>query len=232
MKDIRSSVVVYDIECYKNIFFVCTFEASRPTPNDEYVKVEGSNKIFFVHENKEFEQYQIETKDSHLWTGFNNRGYDDLLLIYFIGGNQSNESMRALSDGIINGGQSKPDKRFYLDDDKCIRMSNKNKQELFIPNLVCDLQQISGSGSLKMKAIILNVDSIMESPIGFNDLVSDEEVQGVVDYCEKDLDQTFELLKYHEADLQIRDNFYHDFPIIAYDCNSPKLGDEYFKKNC
>lgn len=214
------------------MFFVCTFEATRTSTDAEYKKIPNSNKTFMIDDYREFEQYQIDTKDSHMWVAFNNRNYDDLMLILYVSGGQTNESMRKLNDGIIRGGEPRPDRRYYTDDEKCIRMSNKNKQELFIPNLVCDLQQISGKGSLKLKAIILNADSIMESPVGFNEPVPEDMLSEVVKYCETDLDQTFELLKFHEADLQIRDNFYADFPNIAYNVNSPKLGDEYFKKNC
>ena len=233
MKDIRKNVVIYDLESYRSLFFLCTFEATRSSPNVEYTKVPNSDKTFMIHDWKEFRLYQRETKDSHMWTGFNNRGYDDLMLILFAQGGQTNESMRALNDGIIVGGKGtkKPNGNYYIDDNKCIRMSNKNKQELFIPNLVCDMSQISGEGSLKMKSIILNTDSIMESPVSFNDEVPDDMISEVVKYCATDLDQTFTLLKFHEFDLQIRDNFYEQFPNIAYSVNTPKLGDEYFKAN-
>jgi len=235
MEDQRKYVISYDIESFCDYFCIGTSEYYRPNPDAKYRKVKGGTFIWTLDNVDAFIEYCKTTEDA-LWVGFNNASYDDLMIIRYKMQNilkeTTNENMRALSDLIINKNaiitnqHISPTDMFYVVGGK-LRISNKNRKDNWQPK-VADLMLMTGEGSLKMKAIILNADSIMESPISFNDNVGDRK-DDVHKYLLTDLRQTFLLYEHCENEFKVRDQFYEEFPEIAYGVNSPKLADEYFK---
>lgn len=236
--DERKYVIIYDIEAYPDYFCIGTSEYFRPNSDSKYRKVKGGTFIWTIDESKEFDQYRKDTQDA-LWLAFNNAGYDDLMIIRYLDDNilkrTTDADMRALNDIIIKGNPISlnnnhiaPPHLFYVTGGK-LRISNKNRRELWQPK-VADLMLMSGEGSLKMKSIILEADSIMESPFSFNENVGNRRDE-VNKYLLTDLKQTFLLYESLENEFKVRDQFYKDMPEIAYGVNSPKLADEYFKMN-
>jgi hypothetical protein len=239
MSDPRAKIVIYDIESYPNYFFIGTREYERESPDSEYEEVPQSSYVWRIGDEDLFKKYCEDTKDS-LWVAFNNRGYDDLMIIRYLNPNpitgNTDQIMRQLSDYIISDKKVfelpqkvAPKDLFYVSGGN-VRMANRVLQEQWQPK-VCDLMLLSGKGSLKMKAIVLGADSIMESPHSFNKELSDDDKKDVEEYCFKDLDQTFILYKHLEADLKVRDYFYETMSDIAYSVNSPKLADLYFEQH-
>ena len=233
--DPRRSIIIYDIETYKNLFFVGTIEYIRDDSESPYVEVDGSEYIWLIDDYKEFYDYCESKKDS-LWVGYNNYRFDDLVLTLFknSNGELTDRDMRQVSDWIIKGGVPRsPNPKFKIGDmffsmKGELKISGENRAKFWQPK-ICDMMALTGKGSLKMKAIILEAENIMESPISFDEEVPEDRKDEVFSYVRMDLEQTYLIYSKSESLLSMRDVFYKELPSIAYSANTPKLADEYFK---
>ena len=99
--DNRRSIIVYDIESYPNLFFIGTRVYHRVTPDSPYIEVPDSTNIWFIGDEEAFAEYCDNTKDC-LWIGFNNSGYDDLMIIRYLNGGAYRETTNSIHKAMMN----------------------------------------------------------------------------------------------------------------------------------
>lgn len=166
----KYTTYIYDIEVFVEDWIVVIRNADIETPN--YLVLHNNNA--------QLKEFIYQPKDM-IMGGFNNKGYDDWIILSMLNG-ADNAIVKKHNDHIIGGGngwefpfiayKKKPFKSFDLRDD--------------LPR------------GLSLKAIEGNMlENIVESKIDFNinRKLTKEELEIVIAYCKRDVDASYNLYK-------------------------------------
>lgn len=167
------NIYIYDIECFSNDWIV----VFRSPDSDHHIVIHNDN-----YHLKEF-----LSQDNIVIGGFNNKHYDDwIVMTMLLGG--SNVEVKKHSDHIINGGNAweypfiqfkkRPFKSFDLKDD--------------IADLGISLKAIEGN--LKLPIVESSVSFDIDRPL------TDKELEEVIRYCKYDVDSTIKLYEARKED--------------------------------
>ena len=205
INDIKN-IHIYDIEVFKEDWVVVLYD------------VDNSYVNFFVNDNKRLREYIVVNKP--VLCGFNNKYYDDYILLGMLAGNPP-EIIKAHNDFIINGGSPwefegikgvfKKDwfRSFDLRDDLPIDLSLKAIEG----NLGCDIRESKIDFTIDRK-------------------LTNEELGEVKEYCYTDVKNTYELFKiragYLNGKLKVAKTGNLD-PVEALGLTNPKLAATFLK---
>ena len=205
INDIKN-IHIYDIEVFKEDWVVVLYD------------VDNSYVNFFVNDNKRLREYIVVNKP--VLCGFNNKHYDDYILLGMLAGNTP-KMIKAHNDFIINGGSP-----WEHDSIKGVYKKDWFRSFDLRDDLPIDLS---------LKAIEGNLGyDIRESRIDFtiDRKLTDEELGEVKEYCYTDVKNTYELFKiragYLNGKLKVAKTGGLD-PVDALALTNPKLAATFLK---
>ena len=229
--------IFYDIENYSNHFFLCM----RVVNGDKRTRCVFN---FGDHE-KLAKIFQVEDAE---FVTYNGQGYDNVVIAYWLSlGKDANfERMHAMNDTLIS-------KDPFDHDVQCLEWLKDNYSTLeyekfgetrvmrFIRNgseaatllnhpkrKEVDLYLLGEkTGGLKAAAIVLGIDSLVETPIPFDKPVPEELKPLVVQYCWNDVDVTEKAYAYYKETLVVRKQFEDEGIPNAACLGSAKLAEIY-----
>lgn len=177
--------LLYDIEIYKN-FFCCTFYSLEAKQYRTYVWFEDRDDRVALKQlvlgRKNNEQRRL--------IGFNSWAFDDPVLIHLF--NNPNITIYELwefAQTLIRG--------------------ERNPYRYNLPFVSYDTLEIVKAGfnttSLKMAAVTLKFPRIQDLPIPFDQLITKDDVEAIIDYNKNDVDILDYVINYLKSPLEMRE---------------------------
>lgn len=204
---------IYDIEIYKNLFFV----AFLNTETEEYITFELSPR-----KNEKIELISFLKNNVSELIGYNNYFFDYPLLHYFFSIININSTKEIV--GLLK------QKANELISNNDFPYKNVIKQP-FITQI--DLMKINRWNkvgvSLKQLEFNLQMYNIQELPIPHDAILSLDDIQIVVEYCKNDIEATYKLYLKYKKEIEFRKTLvelYKSPEMLNYD--DVKIGEEIF----
>lgn len=211
----KKNNVIYDLECYKNIFLFGLLHI-----------VSGKEKIFEISSRKDESEEMLKFLSNHtdFWVGFNNINYDYPLFHFYVnsvhkkrGSNTAlkNNDLYFKSKSLINdNSRFKSINRFYelrpqLDLYKINHYDNKNRRT-----------------SLKYLEFTLGLDNIEELPYDPHTVLSDDQMENLVNYLRNDLNATKLVYDKCIPDIRLRESLLETFNLYCYNHSNSKIGED------
>jgi hypothetical protein len=227
-------VIIYDIETMKELFLICMFD---PETN-EYVTlgVGGEdNQIDLIA------KYLDRYKD-YYWVGYNNLRFDAQVMEYIIRNFEDwhELSVQEICDKIYQKAQD------TIHDANYDVFPEYREDQLSLKQI--DLFKINHYDnknrrvSLKRLEFEMDLENIEEMPIHHNKTgLTHEDVEMIADYCENDVEATYEFYKVTTGDtehplykgnnqIELRQDIFDEFGIPCLNYSDSKIGDEMIKK--
>jgi hypothetical protein len=194
---------VFDTEVFKN-FYLLVAQNLESGEIRKFSYYDNPKEIFKKHDTTALIEFLNSVE---LLTGYNNRSYDNLVLIKFLEGGSTREA-KAYSDSLIAQKERNPFTRPL-----CEKLSE-------IPGFTGDFIDIDLMSMLMLRTGLkvlecqLNLPRIDESPIPFDATLQHEQIQGVTDYCIADVAATAKIwgLKKTQDAIKIRESLHSEFP--------------------
>ncbi|MGB3589122.1 MAG: hypothetical protein WBA23_21425, partial [Tunicatimonas sp.] len=175
-------IIVFDLECYANVFLVCAHDIELTTD----VSFEISDR----HDQRaELVQWFVEVNKTSVLLGFNNHLYDNLMLdkaldLIYQPKAQFLWQLKQYNDQIfaLASARNKWQEAFMIKRDA---LKSFNSIDVY--------RLSSGVSSLKGAALLMNDPDIQELPIPPHELVPAERLDELRQYCQRDVDITHRL---------------------------------------
>lgn len=213
-------VWVYDIECFPNVFS-CT---CKNTETEQIVTFEISSRKNQVDELYKFFMYSTNV----LMCGYNNKGYDDLIINYILeyynafsrnSAEATCASLKNMSDIIVTAQTKEDEKRFahwkylnYFESMDLLRMMFSSKLRV----------------GLKEMQITMFYPNVQEYDGDFNAPLPESEIDHMIEYNVNDVNSTEELLNRlkDKGEIDVRLFMENEYGINALSMDSVKFGEE------
>lgn len=220
-------VFVYDIEVFPNVF-LCTCKNTES----------GKYHIFEISERKnQSEQlYEFFSKGRHpkapLFCGYNNIGYDDIVIMHFLEWHNEYNLVSGLlynifkfSSDLIKYTNERPEGpnpfARYMND-KCF----------FSMDLIRMLFSSKKRVNLKFLQVIMNYPNVLEFNWDFRKPLPPEMIDDAIKYNINDVDSTEMLLNMSKEDIKMRLFIENEWNINCLSLSKPRLAEEYLAKEC
>lgn len=231
--------IVFDVECFPN-FFICSLRLRKPS------EVAGEPHVLVTERCLEHSERQrglnAFCRKNTVYVGHNSLGYDNIMVAYWLQGANENQ-LYQLNNYLIEGtfAEDRRTKYWVRENVKTsvwekfghARREHKLqwgvtndlgwKDRLEVDTLILGEKQ----GSLKNAAINLGIDDLMEAPVEFGKILTNEEKDLVRAYCFKDVDVTEKLFDHYKGILGVRTEFYNMGIDRAFVVGSAKLAELY-----
>jgi len=186
--------IVFDCEVYPN-FFLASF---KDIDSEKVVPIFTKEESSLSSKDK---QRIVKIMRENLLVGFNSSKFDIPILFAAISGYTTQE-ISVLSNSIINS-----EKPGWL-------TVKENNLDTF-PITHCDLIEVAPgvAVSLKLYGARLNCHNLQDLPIEPNQLLTEDEKQQIIDYCENDLITTEALFRAIEPQIDLRKKLSIDYAI-------------------
>lgn len=173
---------VYDIEVFSNFFSIVAWSIDK----------EHKRTFYIYDEVNQFEEVvNLFTNNSHWWVGYNSTSFDDPIIEHLI---TNYYRYKDLPADILTGKIS--DYASEIIDDKYSKYKDVSFNRF-------DLMRIGGLfKSLKMVGVNLKHDKIQDTPYPFYHEVKPDQVEGILNYNDNDVDMTLSL--YHDLRKKIK----------------------------
>jgi len=229
-------VLIYDVECFKSLFIV----AVRLKTLDGVVH----NHCFEIHERQR--AAKAFRRANTFYVGHNSHYFDDVMIAYWLDANPNERQLKYLNDYLIEA--QKPDDAktaWWIKEN--VRSSEWEKfgtirrrhqlswqiverlgwrDRLDVDTLILG----EGQGSLKNCAINLGFTNLVEAPVSWDAILTDDEKNLVRKYCFNDVDVTEALFNWYAQIMDVRKEFYDMGIKQAYIVGSAKLAELYLLK--
>lgn len=199
---------IYDEEIYPNLFLLA---AKHPINNDRL--------SFEISPRKDQRNELLEwLKQIDNMIGYNNLFYDYPVLEYIIKylftmrGRDLTSRTFKFSSELIRG------KRFVSGKHHFVKQTDLFKINHF--------DNVAKSTSLKLLEFNLKMKDIQELPYPPGTVLTNEQIQHVVDYCHNDTDATHEVWKETKGEIELREKMSPMFGIDFTNYNSSKMGEQ------
>lgn len=198
--------LLYDIEIYKN-FFCCTFYSLEAKQYRTYVWFEDRDDRAALKQlvlgRKNGEQRRL--------IGFNSWAFDDPVLIHlFNNPNITKLELWEFAQTLIRG--------------------ERNPYRYNLPFVSYDTLEIVRAGfnvtSLKMAAITLKFPRIQDLPIPFDQLITKDDVEAIIDYNKNDVDILDYVIKYLISQLEMRELLSSSYKTNLHSISNSGIGKE------
>jgi hypothetical protein len=216
--------VIYDIECYPNIFTIVLYSPSK----DKYLTFEISERINEMHEIERTIRGLGQRR--RRMVGFNNMGYDYPVLHALINFHRANpaapweslcKAARKKSDEIINGHH---DQRF----DHIIWENNQICQQVDLFK-IHHFDNVARSTSLKVLQFNMRSESIEDLPFDPNKPVDPAHFDDLISYNRHDVQETYRFyLKTLDA-IDLREKLSATYGTNFINANDTKIGKTIFQ---
>jgi hypothetical protein len=227
-------VVIYDIETMKELFLISIYDPEL----HEFITlgVGGEdNQIDLIA------KYLDRYKD-YYWVGYNNLRFDAQVMEYIIRNFEDwhELSVQEICDKIYQKAQD------TIHDANYDVFAEYREDQLSLKQI--DLFRINHYDnknrrvSLKRLEFEMDLENIEEMPIHHGKIgLTDEDVQMIADYCENDVDATYEFYKVTTGNtehplykgnnqIELRQDIFEEFGIPCLNYSDSKIGDEMIKK--
>lgn len=200
---------VWDIECYPNLFLVCAKHCETGERRRFQVSPLGDDRDALAYWLKEEVEEMV---------GFNSLFYDYPVLHYALShlwnlrGRDFCAGVFKFSSNIIKG------KRIYLKDKDYVR----KQIDLFKINHYDNKAKMT---SLKLLQFNLRLKNIKELPYEPGTVLSNEQIQVVIDYCDNDADATELVYVETIPEIELREKLSPQYNIDFTNYNSTKIGE-------
>lgn len=175
-------ILVFDLECYTNVFLVC----ARDIEQAKDVSFEISDRC---DQRSELITWFADLSEASILLGFNNHLYDNLMLdkaldLVYRPKEEFLHSLKQYNDQIfaLTSSRNKWEEAFMI---------KRNALKSF--NSIDVYRLSSGVSSLKGAALLMNDPNIQELPIPPYELVPKERLDELRQYCQRDVDITHRL---------------------------------------
>jgi len=181
--------VVYDLESFPNFFSACFYDIDTKEFRD-----------FVIHNSRnDLTKLRRFFKKVDWVIGFNNEGYDNILMRFVMEGNEvTPENINRLSQAIINTRQN---------GDPLYRNEIVNRYLKKYKNSI-DLMSIHAlhkiGVSLKQVGVILRHNKIQDLPKDPDSWIYEDEIEDILKYGRNDVEITVELYNYSLDDIKLR----------------------------
>lgn len=198
--------LLYDIEIYKN-FFCCTFYSLEAKQYRTYVWFEDRDDRVALKQlvlgRKNNEQRRL--------IGFNSWAFDDPVLIHlFNNPNITKLELWEFAQTLIRG--------------------ERNPYRYNLPFVSYDTLEIVRAGfnttSLKMAAITLKFPRIQDLPIPFDQLITKDDVEVIIDYNKNDVDILDYVINYLKSQLEMRELLSGSYKANLHSISNSGIGKE------
>jgi hypothetical protein len=207
---------VYDIETYPNVF-TCTIKR----PSDQAVwRFEISHR---KNEGVELFQLLTQIRDSGgRMVGFNNVGFDYPVIHVLIGrgGHVTAAELFAKCDQIINGGHDNRWGHIIWPDDRYVE-----QVDLY---LIHHFDNVARATSLKMLEFNMRSSSIQDLPFKPGTELTDQQIDQLIPYNDKDVEETAAFLTHTLPMIEFRDELSAKYGRDFTNHNDTKIGKDYF----
>jgi hypothetical protein len=200
---------IWDIEVYPNLFLLCAKNADT----GERIKFQVSPIVDDRERMANWLQYGVKEM-----VGFNSIHYDYPVLhnciikLWNLRGRDFCKKTYLFSKSIIK------DKKIYMKDKDYLR----KQIDLFKIN---HYDNKAKRTSLKLLEFNLKLDNIQELPYPPDQVLSNEEIQVVIDYCDNDVDATELVYKETLSEIELREKLSPQYGIDFTNYNSTKIGE-------
>ena len=221
------TVFVYDIEVFPNVF-LCTCKNTES----------GKYHIFEVSERKnQSEQlYEFFFNGKHprapLFCGYNNIGYDDIVIMYFLNWCREYNAwtdflygVSSFSNKLIKYVNERPE------GENPFTMYIKNKS-FFSMDLMRMLFPSKKRVNLKFLQVIMNHSDVLEFNGDFRKHLPADKIDEAIKYNINDVDSTEQLLNMSKEDIKLRLFIEKEWHINCLSMSRPRLAEEYLAKEC
>jgi hypothetical protein len=201
--------LIYDIEIYPNLFLVCTKNCADLSTN--YFEISP-------REDKRVELLSY-IGDKRLF-GFNNLNYDAKMLERF------QKNLHLKGKDLVKMLKQHSDK--LITDEKY----NKFQKAIDLPNvdlfLMHHFDNDAKRTSLKQLEFVFEMENIQELPFEHNTILTENQIETVIQYCFNDVEATYLLYKYSKEAIELRESLSKEYNINMMSWNSPKIGEKSF----
>jgi len=222
-------VFVYNVGVFRNVFHV----ACKNTETGKYHLFEISQR-----KDQSDELYRFFRLGKHskapLFCGYNNHGYDDVVINYFISMYEvaRTSAMWAeitymifkFSNDLINIDE-------HSDDSERINR-HRGCKYFYSIDLMKMLFPAKNRVSLKSLQITMNFPNVMEFEGGFGISLPKDRIDEMVSYNVNDVDSTEELLNRSEKDIELRLLIEKEWKINCLSMNGVRIAEEYLAMEC
>lgn len=208
-------ILVYDIEVFPNLFSV------------EFKEYKTENRWIFrltnkVNQLQEMVDFLIKSSHDLTLVGHNSLGYDDLILraIILYTGKIDNAALKRLSDKIINR-----DETFVRSD--VYKELKYPKERLWVSYDTIELTRVNQLRvGLKYAAILLRHNRIQDLPYEPETILTDEQIEEVIDYMDNDVVITEKLFGHNllQEKIAIRQNAFETYGVDVHTANDTGVG--------
>jgi len=198
--------LIYDIEVFPNFFCACFEEYG----ND--------NKYYFeISPWQDDRSKMIDFITGNILIGYNNNGYDNIIMNYIIEWPRKNADLFKMSHLAIHG---------EYDDYKAWRYPKIYESIDIMSMLFSKMQRVS----LKELAVNVNYPKIQDLPKPFDEPVREDEVELVKHYCFNDVGVTKYITNLSKDKLNLRIKIEQEYGIKCLSKDDVNTGVELFKK--
>lgn len=204
LKEFLTTGLVYDVELYKNCLVV-TFYSMKAK----------SYKVFKWYKNTNEVLEMLKLIDKRILAGFNNWFFDNAIIDYLK--DKTNCTLLELwqfSQTLINGE----------------RNPYRYNTEIKSFDTLEVLRAGYGVTSLKMAAVNLKHERIQDLPIPFDEEVTDEQLELLIDYNINDVEITRKIIDYLMPRLEMRELLSKNYELELHSLSDSGIGKELFNK--
>ena len=198
--------IVFDIEVYKNFFMLCgmNFES-------------GTRFSIFGSDEDARQRMKDFFNSNNTFISFNGIKYDMPVAAYFMAGASMLEAKK-LGDEIIN--------------ENLMPWDAERKYGFRIPRIDhIDLIEVAPSFvSLKTYGARMNMPTVQDLPIHHDDLIKENQVITMIEYCMNDIETTAELYRRLEGQIQLRLEISREYKFDARSKSDSQVAEQMFMK--
>lgn len=216
---------IHDLESYPNIFTCCVCYANG-----------GGLRVFEISDRKNEVEPLLEflrkvKKHNHFMVGFNNTGYDYVLIHYIL--MKSKEAIANKTPLVITAQELYAETRRVIESNRGERFGISIKaSEVIIPQI--DLYKIhhfdnkARSTSLKMLEFNMRSNNIEDLPFPVGKILTEEEMDVLIEYNKHDVRQTLKFYNESVPAIEFRNELSKKYGFDCTNYNDTKIGKEYF----